>query len=47
MDVASFMTPEEDESPILRRYTVASATVEALAEKLIENPRGFRRCAWG
>ena len=41
VDVASFLTPEADEAPILRRYTVASATVEALAEKLIENPRGL------
>ena len=41
VDVASFLAPEEDEAPILRRYTVASATVEALAEKLIENPRGL------
>jgi hypothetical protein len=37
VDVASFCTPDQDEAPILRRYTVASATVEALAEKLIEN----------
>jgi putative DNA primase/helicase len=41
VDVASFCTPDPDEAPILRRYTVASATVEALAEKLIENPRGL------
>jgi putative DNA primase/helicase len=41
VDVASFLGPEADEAPILRRYTVASATVEALAEKLIENPRGL------
>ncbi|MBS0353949.1 MAG: DUF3987 domain-containing protein [Proteobacteria bacterium] len=41
VDVASFLTPDADEAPILRRYTVASATVEALAEKLIENPRGL------
>lgn len=41
VDVASFTAPDEEEAPILRRYTVASATVEALAEKLIENPRGL------
>lgn len=41
VDVASFLAPDADEAPILRRYTVASATVEALAEKLIENPRGL------
>jgi hypothetical protein len=41
VDVASFCAPDQDEAPILRRYTVASATVEALAEKLIENPRGL------
>ncbi len=41
IDRASFTAPEADEAPTLRRYTVASATVEALAEKLIENPRGL------
>lgn len=41
VDVASFLGAEEEEAPTLRRYTVASATVEALAEKLIENPRGL------
>ena len=41
MDVASFLASDPDDAPILRRYTVASATVEALAEKLIENPRGL------
>ena len=41
VDVASFLQADGDDAPILRRYTVASATVEALAEKLIENPRGL------
>ena len=41
LDRASFSPPDLEEEPTLRRYTVASATVEALAEKLIENPRGL------
>ena len=41
VDAAAFIPPEGEEAPTLRRYTVTSATVEALAEKLIENPRGL------
>jgi len=41
LDRASFAPADLEEEPTLRRYTVASATVEALAEKLIENPRGL------
>lgn len=41
IDRERFASPDNDAAPTLRRYTVASATVEALAEKLIENPRGL------
>lgn len=38
---SSFAPPDIEAEPTLRRYTISSATVEALAEKLIENPRGL------
>ncbi|MBC7853295.1 MAG: DUF3987 domain-containing protein [Pirellulaceae bacterium] len=36
--------PMEPEKPICRRFTVADTTVEALAVKLNENPRGLLLC---
>ena len=41
VDRERFVEIEVDEAPTLRRYTVTSATVEALAESLIQNPRGL------
>jgi putative DNA primase/helicase len=41
VDRFAFAPPEADEAPTLRRYTATSATVEALGERLIENPRGL------